>query len=136
MNSLQLLTKHLQSTKDARRNNQLHGGTNLKRLIYTNTHRFDDIFATPGRIAALNEIEWDIDDDLVKILSEGVNTKDVYYQAMPIRKPIILVEYSDQDDDTFVVTYEDGTRSKFKYTEGADYSNEKKRYYWTYVGRA
>lgn len=107
----------------------------MKRLIYTNTHRFDDIFATPGRIAALNKIEWDIDDDLVDILSEGVNTKDVYYQAIPIRKPIISVEYFDQDNDTFVVTYEDGTRSKFRYTEGADSSDTQKRFYWTYLGK-
>lgn len=103
--------------------------------LTSSTHRFDHINATKGRIDALNNIDWRIDDDDIDILSSGLNQSDIFYQAMPIRKPIVKIEYASNYDE-FVVTYKDGARSIFYYKEGADSTEDKKRYYWTYLGRA
>ena len=107
----------------------------MKRWIHASLDT-DSLRATKGRKDALKSIDWEIDDQDIRILSEGYRDSSTYMQPIPIRKPIARIEYADGTDKFFVVTYEDGTRSRFGYEEGIDSTPDSQRFYWTYLGRA
>ena len=110
-------------------------GSIMKRWIHASNESIIDQLSdrvTKGRADALRNIQWNISEDDIKKLA-GVVTHDPYYEGFRFRnRGVESVDYG-PEDDSFIVEYEDGGKSLFKYVHEVSSYDGTDKFYLQYV---